>query len=66
MLTLTGVVNSEGWTPMTEGATLAFMEYENRGTGSNTSARLYKTPESAAVTKSQLWGGDAGWYDTAF
>lgn len=43
-----------------------FMEYENTGAGSNTSVGLYETPASAAMAKSQLWGGDAGWYDKAY
>ncbi|RAQ69442.1 pectinesterase precursor [Aspergillus flavus] len=64
--TLTGVVHPEGWAPMAEGATPIFMEYENTGAGSNTSVRLYETPASAAMAKSQLWGGDTGWYDKAY
>ncbi|RMZ48606.1 pectinesterase precursor [Aspergillus flavus] len=64
--TLTGVVHLEGWAPMAEGATPIFMEYENTGAGSNTSVGLYETPASAAMAKSQLWGGDAGWYDKAY
>ncbi|KAE8325641.1 pectin lyase fold/virulence factor [Aspergillus sergii] len=64
--TLTGVVHPEGWAPMAEGATPIFMEYENTGAGSNTSARLYETPASIAMTKLQLWDGDAGWYDKAY
>ncbi|BAE63101.1 unnamed protein product [Aspergillus oryzae RIB40] len=42
------------------------MEYENTGAGSNTSVRLYETPASATMAKSQLWGGDTGWYDKAY
>ncbi|KAK6814469.1 hypothetical protein RU639_009373 [Aspergillus parasiticus] len=64
--TLTGVVHPEGWAAMAEGATPTFMEYENTGAGSNTSARLYETPASVAMAKTQLWGGDAGWYDKAY
>ncbi|KAB8202743.1 pectin lyase-like protein [Aspergillus parasiticus] len=64
--TLTGVVHPEGWAAMAEGATPTFMEYENTGAGSSTSARLYETPASVAMTKTQLWGGDAGWYDKAY
>ncbi|KAF9891455.1 hypothetical protein FE257_003921 [Aspergillus nanangensis] len=64
--TLTGVVHPEGWAPMADGATPIFMEYENTGAGSDTSARLYETAASAAVSKSQLWGGDAGWYDRTY
>ncbi|KAL5355700.1 pectin lyase-like protein [Aspergillus floccosus] len=64
--TLTGVVHPEGWAPMAEGATPIFMEYENTGAGSDTFGSLFETPASAAMSKSQLWGGDAGWYDKAY
>jgi hypothetical protein len=42
-----------------------YEEYENTGAGSTTTARLYETKATAAVTYSQLWG-TSGWENNGF
>ncbi|KAF4551802.1 Pectinesterase-like protein 5 [Elsinoe fawcettii] len=64
--TLTKVVSAAGWAPMAENATPTFMEFQNTGDGSNTSARKYLTKATAAVTKSQLWPGTSTWWDNSY
>ncbi|KAF2763412.1 pectinesterase [Pseudovirgaria hyperparasitica] len=63
---LSNIINAAGWTTMAEGATPVYMEYQNTGDGSNTSARKYLTASKASVTKGQLWGGDTSWIDTSY
>ncbi|KAH7413106.1 carbohydrate esterase family 8 protein [Cadophora sp. MPI-SDFR-AT-0126] len=63
---LTNVVNPAGYAPMADGATPIFMEFQNTGAGSSTSARLYYTPSTAAVTKSALWPLGYSWIDTSY
>ncbi|KAJ4409681.1 hypothetical protein N0V82_009438 [Gnomoniopsis sp. IMI 355080] len=53
---LTDVVAAAGWTTLAADATPIFEEYGNSGAGSSTSARIYETVATAAVTKDQLWG----------
>lgn len=43
-----------------------YEEYQNTGAGASTASRVMTTKATAAVTKSQLWSGDASWYDTSY
>ncbi|CZR68517.1 related to pectinesterase precursor [Phialocephala subalpina] len=47
---LSNVINAQGWTTLAVGATPTYEEYENTGAGSATTARLYETTATAAVT----------------
>ena len=61
---LSNIINPQGWTTLAADATPIFEEYSNSGAGSSTSARLYETKATAAVTKDTLWGsGWEGWED---
>ncbi|KAH8668450.1 pectin lyase fold/virulence factor [Xylariales sp. PMI_506] len=64
--TLTNVVAPAGWTTLAANATPIFEEYGNTGDGSSTSARVYETTATAAVTKSQLWPNGYSWIDTSY
>ncbi|KAJ5972916.1 Pectinesterase catalytic [Penicillium vulpinum] len=55
---LGSLINPKGWATMAAGATPVFSEFNNSGDGSDTSARLYETPISAAVTKETVLGSD--------
>jgi pectinesterase len=52
---------------MADGATPFYYEFNNSGDGSDTSARLYETSISAAVTKTTVLGsGWKDWIDTSY
>ncbi|CAI7651564.1 unnamed protein product [Penicillium manginii] len=64
---LGSLINSKGWTTMADGATPFYYEFNNSGDGSDTSARLYETSISAAVTKTTVLGsGWKDWIDTSY
>ncbi|KAF9245080.1 CAZyme family CE8 [Penicillium roqueforti] len=64
---LGSIVNAKGWTTLAEGATPLYYEYNNSGAGSDTSAREYETPISAAVTKDTVLGSDyADWIESGY
>ncbi|ESZ97434.1 carbohydrate esterase family 8 protein [Sclerotinia borealis F-4128] len=64
---LTAVVNAAGWTTLAADATPIFEEYANTGDGASTSARIYETVATGAVSKTTLWGGNwASWIDTSY
>jgi pectinesterase len=64
---LGSLINPKGWATMAEGATPLYYEFKNSGDGSDTSARLYETPISAAVTKKTVLGSDYGnWIDSSY
>ncbi|KAJ4050464.1 hypothetical protein NW761_005261 [Fusarium oxysporum] len=63
---LTNVVRPEGYSPMAEGATPVFQEFENTGAGADTSQRKYFTASDKALTKQDLWGADFKWYDASY
>lgn len=44
-----------------------YMEWNNNGAGSDTSARKYETAATGPVTKDTLWGSDwKTWVDTSY
>jgi pectinesterase len=64
---LSNIINAKGWTTLAADATPIFEEYNNSGDGSSTSAKLYETTATAAVTKDTLWGsGWKDWTDTTY
>ncbi|GIK07206.1 hypothetical protein Aspvir_002862 [Aspergillus viridinutans] len=64
---LSNIINAKGWTTMAAGATPLYYEYNNTGAGSDTSARVYETSISAAVTKDTVLGsGWKTWIDTTY
>ncbi|KAJ5173716.1 Pectinesterase catalytic [Penicillium coprophilum] len=64
---LGSLINPKGWATMAEGATPFYYEFNNSGAGSDTSARLYETAISAAVTKKTVLGSDhASWIDSSY
>jgi len=65
--TLTNVINPKGWTTMAAGAQPTFEEYQNKGDGSNTTARLYATKATGPITLTGLLGSDYNtWVDTTY
>jgi len=52
------VINAAGWTTMTAGATPEYREWNNTGTGSNTSKRQYETKSTGPVAISDVLGSD--------
>jgi pectinesterase len=64
---LGSLINSKGWTTMADGATPFYYEINNTGDGADTSARLYESSISAAVTKNTVLGsGWKDWIDTSY
>ncbi|KXG50444.1 Pectinesterase, catalytic [Penicillium griseofulvum] len=64
---LGSLINPKGWATMAKDATPLYYEFKNSGDGSDTSARLYETPISAAVTKKTVLGSDYGnWIDSSY
>ncbi|PSN70783.1 pectin lyase-like protein [Corynespora cassiicola Philippines] len=63
---LTNVVHPEGWTTMAANATPTFMEFQNTGDGADISNRKWLAATSTAVSKSQLWPENSGWYDKSY
>lgn len=64
--TLSNIINAQGWTTMTSGATPTYEEYDNTGAGASTTSRLYETTATALVTYSQLWDGNTSWKVASF
>ncbi|KAH8655848.1 pectin lyase fold/virulence factor [Xylariales sp. PMI_506] len=64
--TLSDIIAPAGWTTLAAGAVPVFEEYENTGDGASTSARVYETTATAAVTKGQLWPNGYSWIDTSY
>ncbi|KAJ4414070.1 hypothetical protein N0V82_008144 [Gnomoniopsis sp. IMI 355080] len=62
--TLSDIINADGWTTMADDATPIYMEYENTGAGSNTSARLYETAASGPAEITWLY--ETSWIDSSY
>jgi pectinesterase len=64
---LSNIINSKGWTTMAEGTTLLYYKYNNKGAGSNTSKREYKSSISSAISQKTVLSSDwNSWVDTKY
>ncbi|EPS45470.1 hypothetical protein H072_525 [Dactylellina haptotyla CBS 200.50] len=63
---LPDLINADGWTTMTAGATPLYYEYQNTGAGSSTSNRKYLTSTSVTLSRSSQFGGDLTWIDSSY
>lgn len=63
---LSDIISAAGWTTMADGATPVYQEYKNTGDGADTSARLYLTKSTAAVSQSSVLTGSLSWLDATY
>ncbi|EEB97952.1 hypothetical protein MPER_02630 [Moniliophthora perniciosa FA553] len=56
--TLPDLINPKGYTTLADNATPIFMEYQNTGTGADTSQRVTFTKQTALLTHEQVLGSD--------